>query len=109
MKKLLALAAGAVGYVLGSRAGRERYEQLKRAAEKVKDDPRVQEKAHQAVDLAKEKAPPAMKERLTSSGTSSSGMSASSATSAPPTSGPAASASGAEPPPTRPSTTPPGP
>lgn len=35
----------AVGYVLGSKAGRERYEQLKRAARKVADNPTVQEAA----------------------------------------------------------------
>ncbi|WP_432479719.1 hypothetical protein [Nocardioides sp. GXQ0305] len=57
MRKLTILIAGAVGYVLGTRAGRERYEQIKGLANKVKDDPRVQEKAHQAADLAKEKAP----------------------------------------------------
>ena len=56
MKKLPLLLALAAGYVLGTRAGRERYEQIKKAATRVKDDPRVQEKAHQAADLAKEKA-----------------------------------------------------
>ena len=57
MKKLTLLVAGGVGYVLGARAGRERYEQIKRTATRVKDDPRVQEKAAQAADLAKDKAP----------------------------------------------------
>ena len=57
MKKLTLLIAGGIGYVLGTRAGRERYEQIKKAATRVKDDPRVQEKAAQAADLAKEKAP----------------------------------------------------
>lgn len=57
MKKLMLLVAGGVGYVLGARAGRERYEQIKKAATRVKEDPRVQEKAHQAADLAKDKAP----------------------------------------------------
>ncbi len=57
MKKLTLLIAGGIGYVLGTRAGRERYEQIKRTATRVKDDPRVQEKATQAADLAKEKAP----------------------------------------------------
>ena len=57
MKKLTLLIAGGIGYVLGTRAGRERYEQIKRAATRVKEDPRVQEKATQAADLAKEKAP----------------------------------------------------
>lgn len=57
MRKLTMLVAGGVGYVLGARAGRERYEQIKRTATRVKDDPRVQDKASQAADLAKEKAP----------------------------------------------------
>lgn len=57
MKKLSLITAAFVGYVLGSRAGRERYEQIKKVATRVKDDPRVQEKATQAADLAKEKAP----------------------------------------------------
>ena len=57
MKKLMLLVDGGVGYVLGTRAGRERYEQIKKTAMRVKEDPRVQEKAHQAADLAKDKAP----------------------------------------------------
>lgn len=57
MKKLLILSAAGVGYVLGAKAGRERYEQIRRTTQKVTGDPRVQEKAHQAADLAREKAP----------------------------------------------------
>jgi hypothetical protein len=57
MKKLLLLAAAGVGYVLGTRAGRERYEQIMGTVNKVKNDPRVQEKAQQAVDTAKQQAP----------------------------------------------------
>ena len=57
MRKLLLLAAAGIGYVLGARAGRERYDQIKGTVNKVKNDPRVQEKAHQAVDAAKEHAP----------------------------------------------------
>lgn len=64
MKKLLILVAGGIGYVMGTKAGRERYEQLLVTFNKVKDDPRVQEKAHQAADLAKEKAP-VVKDKLT--------------------------------------------
>ena len=64
MKKLTLLIAGGIGYVLGTRAGRERYEQIKKAATRVKDDPRVQEKATQAADLAKEKAP-VVKDKVT--------------------------------------------
>lgn len=52
MKKWMLLGAVAVGYVLGTRAGRQRYEQIKRVARRVKDDPRVQETTHQAADLA---------------------------------------------------------
>lgn len=57
MRKLTMLVSGAVGYVLGTRAGRERYEQIKSMATRVKEDPRVQDKAQQATELAKEKAP----------------------------------------------------
>ena len=56
MKKLLVLVAGGIGYVLGTRAGRERYEQIKNMATKVKEDPRVQDAAHQAADTAKAQA-----------------------------------------------------
>ena len=35
MKKLTILISGAVGYVLGTRAGRERYEQIKGLAVRV--------------------------------------------------------------------------
>jgi hypothetical protein len=57
IRRLPLLIAGGVGYVLGTKAGRERYEQLRSQFDRVKNDPRVQEKAHQAVDLAKEQAP----------------------------------------------------
>jgi hypothetical protein len=57
MKKLMLLAALAIGYVLGARAGRERYEQIMSAFNRVKDDPRVQEKAQQGVQLVREQAP----------------------------------------------------
>jgi len=57
MKKLMLLAALAVGYVLGARAGRERYDQIMGLVASIKNDPRVQEKAHQAVGLAKDQAP----------------------------------------------------
>ena len=63
------LAAVAVGYVLGARAGRERYDQIMRLASQVKNDPRVQEKAHQAVDLAKDQAP-VVADKVTSSAAS---------------------------------------
>ena len=55
MKKIPLLAAAAAGYVLGARAGRERYEQIKTGAKKVARDPRVQSATHHAADVAKEK------------------------------------------------------
>ncbi len=46
MKGKILFAAGlAVGYVLGTRAGRERYEQMKRAANGFWNDPRVQRRS----------------------------------------------------------------
>ncbi|AXT86423.1 hypothetical protein C6I20_15400 [Aeromicrobium sp. A1-2] len=42
MKKLTLLAAAAAGYVLGSRAGRERYDQIKAQATKAWNNPTVQ-------------------------------------------------------------------
>jgi hypothetical protein len=40
--KLSFLAGFGAGYVLGARAGRERYEQIRRGWENAKDDPRLQ-------------------------------------------------------------------
>jgi hypothetical protein len=41
--KLMFVAGAAVGFVLGSRAGRERYEELSAAAQKILASPSVQE------------------------------------------------------------------
>jgi hypothetical protein len=76
MKKLMLLVAGGVGYVLGTRAGRERYEQIKKTAMRVKEDPRVQEKAHQAADVVKETAQqkgPAVKDKVASAASTAAG------------------------------------
>ncbi len=48
MGKLTHTAAAAVGYVLGARAGRERYEQIAAGARRVWRDPRVQKASSQA-------------------------------------------------------------
>ena len=48
MAKLSFLAGFGAGYVLGARAGRERYEQIRRAWENAKDDPRLQSVAGMA-------------------------------------------------------------
>ena len=64
IKRLPLLVAAGIGYVFGAKAGRERYEQLRSQFDKFKNDPRVQEKAQQATDLAKQKAP-VVKDKLT--------------------------------------------
>ena len=56
MAKLSFLVGLGAGYVLGARAGRERYDQIAGKAQGVWRDPRVQEKADQAQHLVKEKA-----------------------------------------------------
>ncbi len=53
MRKLLLLVGGAVGYVLGTRAGRERYDQMVDQASRFWGDPRVQDR----VDEVKQQAP----------------------------------------------------
>ncbi len=55
--RIALLVGGAAGYVLGTKAGRERYEQIKSQAQSVWTNPKVQDKATQAQDFAKEKAP----------------------------------------------------
>ena len=57
MRKLTILVAGGIGYVLGAKAGRERYEQIRGLADQVKNNPKVQETAHHAADAAREHAP----------------------------------------------------
>ncbi len=123
MRKLTALFAGGIGYVLGARAGRQRYEQLRQAATRVKSNPKVQQTAQQAKEAA-----PVLKEKVTGAATaatskvkgSDSGSSAPSTSSAPMSTTEPAAASTASttviPPatttvtsPTAPTTTPPSP
>ncbi|MGO3479847.1 MAG: hypothetical protein ACTIOA_16925, partial [Brachybacterium tyrofermentans] len=52
MKKFIFLAGLAVGFVVGSRAGRGPYESLERTARQVADDPEVQRRATQAKETA---------------------------------------------------------
>ena len=56
IKKLTLAAAFGIGYTLGAKAGRERYEQIKHTAQQVKDDPRVQQATSQAEDFVRETA-----------------------------------------------------
>ncbi len=67
MRKLTALVAAGVGYVLGARAGRQRYEQLRQAATRVKSNPKVQQTAQQAKEAA-----PVLKEKVTGAATAAS-------------------------------------
>lgn len=53
--KILFVVGLGVGYVLGTRAGRERYEQIKRAAEGVWNQPAVQQGVSTVTDFAKDK------------------------------------------------------
>lgn len=59
--KILIVVGLAAGYVLGAKAGRGRYEDIKRVANRLWGDPRVQRQVKnvegRAMDFAKEKAP----------------------------------------------------
>ena len=55
--KILFVLGLGVGYVFGTRAGRARYNQMKSAALKVWNDPRVQEQVSVATEFVKENAP----------------------------------------------------
>jgi SLT domain-containing protein len=101
MSKIMLIAAGAAGYVLGTRAGRERYEQIATQAQKVWTNPKVAQKRQEAKEAAMAQAP-VVKEKLQgaassvtdrSSSTSSTGTHATGVpTTAPPTSVPPISA-----------------
>jgi hypothetical protein len=56
VKKLLLIGAAAAGYVLGSKAGRERYEQIKRQSSKLWNSEPVQHGVHEAEGVAKQAA-----------------------------------------------------
>ncbi|GAB7193501.1 hypothetical protein NUM3379_42110 [Kineococcus sp. NUM-3379] len=56
MSKLTVLVAGAAGYVLGARAGRGRYEQIRSVAAKVWGNPTVQSKVSVLEDKAADAA-----------------------------------------------------
>ena len=55
--KILLVVGVGIGYVLGTRAGREKYDQMKAAVSKFWNDPRVQQKVDLAEDFMKDKAP----------------------------------------------------
>ena len=55
--KILFVAGLGLGYLLGTRAGREKYDELKSAALKVWNDPRVQKQVDAVEGFVKDKAP----------------------------------------------------
>ena len=55
--KILLVVGIGIGYVLGTRAGREKYDQLKATAQKLWNDPRVQKQVNNAEEFVKDKAP----------------------------------------------------
>ncbi|MFB4299574.1 YtxH domain-containing protein [Actinomadura sp. NTSP31] len=65
--RMMFMAGAAIGYVLGTKAGRERYEQIKRLSQQVSENPNVQEaagklraKGGELASTAKEKVPQQM-------------------------------------------------
>jgi oxygen-dependent protoporphyrinogen oxidase len=52
--KLLFVSGLAVGYVLGARAGRKRYDQMRSTAAKVWESPGLQKQVHQVEDFVAE-------------------------------------------------------
>jgi hypothetical protein len=55
--KILFLTGLGLGYVLGTRAGRERYEQIKTTVGRLWNDPRVQRQVDTVGAYVKDKAP----------------------------------------------------
>jgi hypothetical protein len=69
MKKSYLLIGFGAGYILGSRAGRERYEQIRSSAKKFAGNPTVQSAAGKAQETVAQQAPvvaEAMKEKVSS-------------------------------------------
>jgi hypothetical protein len=57
MTKLLMLVAFGAGYIAGAHAGRARYDQIRALTMRVKNDPRVRERAHEAAGHVREHLP----------------------------------------------------
>ena len=64
MQKTTFLLGVAVGYVIGARAGRERYEQIKRGAATVWTSDVVEQKKSEAVEAARTKAAPFLADKV---------------------------------------------
>lgn len=55
--KIMFLVGLGVGYVLGTKAGRERYEQIRARAKDVWESEPIQRQVHRAGDFVRERAP----------------------------------------------------
>ncbi|HEV7950281.1 MAG TPA: hypothetical protein VGP24_10990 [Glaciihabitans sp.] len=55
--KILLVTGLGIGYVLGAKAGRERYESIKRITDKFWHSKGVQTQVHQVEEFVKDKAP----------------------------------------------------
>ncbi len=55
--KILLVVGIGIGYVLGTRAGREKYDQMKAAVDRFWADPRVKKQVDNAQEFVKDKAP----------------------------------------------------
>ncbi|MFF5263300.1 hypothetical protein ACFY4C_30600 [Actinomadura viridis] len=65
------IAGAALGYVLGTKAGRERYDQMRRASRRLAENPNFQEaagairaKGEELAGAARERAPEQLRERI---------------------------------------------
>lgn len=58
------IVGGALGYVLGTRAGREQFEKIRSSAKSLWEDPRVQGTVTEASGFVKERAPE-LKDKVT--------------------------------------------
>ena len=70
--KLKFLAGLGAGYVLGTRSGRERYDQIVEKAQSLWKNPKVQDATHKVQDVAQEHVPGAGGSNSSSTGSSTS-------------------------------------
>lgn len=68
--KALLVIGMAIGYVLGAKAGRERYNQIKRISDKIWHSRSVQKQVHNAEDFVKDSAKKVASQVKSSSSTS---------------------------------------